>query len=684
MATIIGSLRPDATTGEIELLNRLRELPDACIVWPELAVYDKYPDFVILMPDRGVAVLEVKDWVEVTYANPATFTIRTRAGEERHEPNPISAVRDKAFAIQRKLAGEPRLCHDGGPHHGHLRLPYAYAVVFPRLSEMFLFPLRSILDNPRCFITQDQLARLSAVDLLERLDWLFRPDLSADDIDLVRRTLHPEITITAGDRVLGVMDVTQEQAAKEGLFEAPAPQPADDLPEDGHRLATNPVIRLVRGVAGSGKTLVLARRARYLAGLYPDWRILVLTFNRGLAHSLRDHFPEDDQRLTVTHFHQLCRDLLDEMGDWGGGPVSDRLGTINHLLPDLAVPERLDAKFLDGEIRWIKETGLTAEQDYLNAARTGRGRPLSRADRQLVYDIYRRYQANMDMRRRFDWEDPPVMIAWAIRTGRLPGGRYEAILIDEAQDFAPTWFRVLRLLLNPATAMMFMAADGAQRIYRAHSWRSLGLHVVGRTRILPRPYRMTYEIARAAAELVRGHSAFIVALANDDEVLPHSHLDPDRMRHGPPPELRLFPTRAREQSWLRNRLNELQRLGYAPEEIAIFLRKTALVDAFAANLRLHHWPVRVLKGEAPVGDDGLTVGTMHAAKGLEYRAVFLPQLQMLFSGDAPSPEERQVSTLDELRLLYVAMTRARERVYMTHEGRLPPELGHLARHLDER
>jgi superfamily I DNA/RNA helicase len=285
-------------------------------------------------------------------------------------------------------------------------------------------------------------------------------------------------------------------------------------------------------------------------------------------------------------------------------------------------------------------------------------------------------------RRCFDWEDVPLNVCDAIDTGFLDGARYEAILVDEAQDFAPTWFAVLRRLLNPETGVMFMAADGVQRIYRNHSWRSMGLNVVGRTRILPRPYRMTYEIACAAAELVRGNPAVIEALNNDEEELPPVKLDDRWMRHGDYPELRLLGTKAQEMSWLHNRLKELRGKGYEPQDIAIFHRKGEAVEEYAGYLRQHYWPVRVLKNDAPVGEAGITVGTMHAAKGLEFRAVFVPHLEALYSELGHTTEERRESVLNETRLLYVVMTRARERVYLMHQGRLPDQLSHLARYLD--
>lgn len=62
---------------------------------------------------------------------------------------------------------------------------------------------------------------------------------------------------------------------------------------------------LVRGVAGSGKTMVLTRRAHHLRELHPDWKILVLCFNRVLAEHLARTIGADD-RLEVVTFPGGC------------------------------------------------------------------------------------------------------------------------------------------------------------------------------------------------------------------------------------------------------------------------------------------------------------------------------------------------------------------------------------------
>ncbi len=80
----------------------------------------------------------------------------------------------------------------------------------------------------------------------------------------------------------------------------------------------------VRGVAGSGKTHVLAYRASKLAS--QDHRVLVLTFNLTLGHLIHDMarrspFNFSWENLVITYFHGFCKDLLNEAEEtW---PVGD-------------------------------------------------------------------------------------------------------------------------------------------------------------------------------------------------------------------------------------------------------------------------------------------------------------------------------------------------------------------------
>jgi DNA helicase-2/ATP-dependent DNA helicase PcrA len=83
----------------------------------------------------------------------------------------------------------------------------------------------------------------------------------------------------------------------------------------------------------------------------------------------------------------------------------------------------------------------------------------------------------------------------------------------------------------------------------------------------------------------------------------------------------------------------------------------AALEDFVAELQ-----GRAALGHAPVMD-GVTLASMHASKGLEWDAVFLPGLA---EGVMPIVYARTPAAIDEeRRLLYVAVTRARERLYLS-------------------
>jgi len=91
--------------------------------------------------------------------------------------------------------------------------------------------------------------------------------------------------------MIKIMDIEQEKIAR-------------NL-GDGHRI--------IHGVAGSGKTLILAYRAMHLGKLGLAKPILVLCFNKTLAANLKHLLAKRGagDRVHVRHFHGWCKDMCD-------------------------------------------------------------------------------------------------------------------------------------------------------------------------------------------------------------------------------------------------------------------------------------------------------------------------------------------------------------------------------------
>jgi superfamily I DNA/RNA helicase len=120
------------------------------------------------------------------------------------------------------------------------------------------------------------------------------------------------------------------------------------------------------------------------------------------------------------------------------------------------------------------------------------------------------------------------------------------------------------------------------------------------------------------------------------------------------------------------------RLGYQENEIEVFSRRTKTLSSIgnAALRMVDQLKRRDLQDSRAPSDDGVSFGTMHRAKGLEFKAVAvigcgvpnIPDPDMLES--ACDEAERAEIIEQEKSLLHVALTRPRERLLVTCSNEL--------------
>jgi superfamily I DNA/RNA helicase len=437
----------------------------------------------------------------------------------------------------------------------------------------------------------------------------------------------------------------EQSHRQEQLFEtlkAEDESPTELQPE-GERISQNVAIRLVRGFSGSGKTLVLMQRARYLAAQYPSWKIGVFTYNKPLQEQLEQFF-KGTPSIKPRTFHSLCSRWVQTPPNQEA-KLEDWVNTHFMLYPVL---QKLGGSQSVREMDWIRDMGLITREDYLRVERKGIGRDikLTAEDRNAIFDVLEEYRKYLQENNLWDWPEIPLLALENYDKAELKPDLYDAVLVDEAQDWAPVWFKVLKQHIHPEHGAIFLADDPSQSIYRYFSWKDKGVHVVGRTRWLKVPYRNTYEIYRAAYSMIADHEEIQKSLSEEGELI-EPEISSQTMRHGPRPLVRKFHNAAEELGYLKNTVASLRQPGFAEKQIAVLVRYRRDFDAVN----------NILRGS------GVSAYMMHSFKGLEMEVILIPSLHTTFARLEEEGSER--------RLLYMAMSRARAKLYMTYSGKLP-------------
>jgi hypothetical protein len=303
------------TAGERRLARRLEShLEDDYLCWYDVPVGPRrmHPDFLVLHPRRGLLVIEVKDWKLDSIRSIDKLSVTLHAdGREKREANPLEQARQYAFGVCRLFESDPALV--GGPgseYQGRLVFPWGYGVVLANISRKAFedTDLADVLSAERV-ICQDEMVETVEPEAFQRRLWgmfgvTFRCLLTLPQIDRVRWHLFPEIRVTQGtfdlpkpdERAAGVvpdivrvMDLQQEQLARSM--------------GEGHRV--------IHGVAGSGKTMILGYRAHYLAQVLQK-PILILCYNKALAARLGQMIQVSGlaAKVNVRNFHGWCMQQL--------------------------------------------------------------------------------------------------------------------------------------------------------------------------------------------------------------------------------------------------------------------------------------------------------------------------------------------------------------------------------------
>ncbi|MBO3084747.1 UvrD-helicase domain-containing protein [Cellulomonas fengjieae] len=388
----------------------------------------------------------------------------------------------------------------------------------------------------------------------------------------------------------------------------------------------------IRGAAGTGKTVVALHRAAYLARSRPG-RILVTTYIRTLPDVLRSTLermaPDAVDRVDFMGVHEFASRLLDERG------VRIRLdGTrINEAFHsawrDIGAPGVLGASSRDSHY-WkdeiahiIKGRGLTTFEEYAALTRAGRRYPLTVEQRRAVWDLRVAYDERLRTAGVLDWADQ-ILLAEHELDRKPMTDRYTAVVVDEAQDLSSAMVRMLYRLVGDRDDAFLLVGDGQQTIYPGgYTLAEIGVDIAGRGVVLDANYRNTQQILDFASRLVAGDE-----YAEIDGVIGRGERPARVEREGPQPTLvRCGSWAQREKHLIAHVQTVLRTVGTGPGDIGVLCLSRHAVRASAAALRKAGIPVTELTAYDGRPTDGVKVGTIKRAKGLEFKQVLLPDVR---------------------------------------------------------
>lgn len=427
----------------------------------------------------------------------------------------------------------------------------------------------------------------------------------------------------------------------------------------------------VSGSAGTGKTVVALHRAAVLVRANPEARVLLTTFSDTLANALQaklkwllSNEPRLAERIDVYSLEAIGLRLYKSRVGAASVASREQIRSLIDAASQVVGGHKFSLHFLLTEWEEVVDSWqLKGWEAYRDVARLGRKTRLPEAQRKVLWSIFERVQAELKALILVTMSE--VFTTLAVKIAESDKVIFDHAIVDEAQDIGVAHLRFLAAIGSGRPNALFFAGDLGQRIFQQpFSWKSLGVDVRGRSRTLRINYRTSHQI-RLQADRLLGPTV------TDVDGITEDRSDTVSVFNGPQPTVHVLKTRHDEidsvASWLRARTQA----GFLPHEFGVFVRSDAQVDRASQAVSAAGLPFKVLDEHVDTESGYVSIGTMHLAKGLEFRAVVV-----MACDDDVIPLQERIETVGddadlqevydtERHLLYVACTRARDELVVT-------------------
>lgn len=428
----------------------------------------------------------------------------------------------------------------------------------------------------------------------------------------------------------------------------------------------------ISGSAGTGKTVVALHRARRVLREDSGARLLLTTFSEPLSNNLQHKFMRlmstekvSENQVATLSFKRVAKDLFTLIK--GHEP---RLATRDHVLAALkhAVANAEGGPYTDRFLmaEWtnvVDAWQISSLDEYTTVPRLGRKNRLGSKQRERLWPIFVTAREHLEAQGRTTW---PMVFGFVQRHYSLQKRKpFTHIVVDEAQDLGVPELRMLAAISEQGTNRLFFAGDLGQRIFQEpFSWMNLGVNIRGRSGTLKVNYRTSHQIRECV-----------------DRLLPESMRDVDgneeertgtvSVFNGPKPEVWLFENEASEAEAISSWLQSLVANGAKPDEVGVFVRSERELNRARSAVKSAGFDALQLSERIEEAEQRVRIGTMHLAKGLEFKGVVvmgcddevLPQQSRIENVGDETEIEEVFNT--ERYLFYVACTRARDYLLVT-------------------
>lgn len=458
----------------------------------------------------------------------------------------------------------------------------------------------------------------------------------------------------------------------------------------------------LRGVSGSGKTCVMVHRARRLAKKYKE-DILLVTLTESMKRLLdilvKMLCGAEAAYIKTSTMNALAEKAIDALAPKGIASImksndmqlrrasDNSLAAVkNHpAFPETSlakIPLEVFSDVIMDEIAFVRMRLLPSQYEkYLVMPRHGREFPLNQKARAVILSGVAAWDSTLKKTYTVDYEGVAqyaLQLAQESAYGVRNIFEYRCVLVDEVQDLSQIEMQIVAMIPDSKGKRvadqadgLFLVGDGAQTIYRkGFALKHCGITVANRSFVLQKNYRNTREILQAAYGLI---SSYEFADVDEDHIATPTepHLS---SRHGEKPFLVKTASREDEsafvvsqiQSMLEEQRNHDDANDHeSPSELPICVIgfNPHDRDRIRKALRFAQIGAAELKQDVSWDNAAVKISTLESAKGHEFQAVFIVGV---CQGTIPHGNLDESEWKREAARLYVAMTRARDRLFLSY------------------